>query len=51
MPTVKLSKDRDLLDPNFTGYKLSLDSVAVTPTDIPPEAAPEHIQPNNDQYR
>ena len=35
MTIVKLNKNRDLLDPNFSGYKLSLDSVAVTSTDIP----------------
>ena len=35
MTIVKLNKNRDLLDPNFSGYKLSLDSVAVTSTDLP----------------
>ena len=51
MTNVKLNKNRDLLDPNFSGYKLSLDSVAVTSTDIPSEAATSHLQPSNDQYR
>ena len=51
MTNVKLNKNRDLLDPNFSGYKLSLDSVAVTTTGIPPEAATSHINPSNDQYR
>ena len=51
MTNVKLNKNRDLLDPNFSGYKLSLDSVAVTTTDIPPEAATSHLNPSNDQYR
>ena len=51
MTNVKLNKNRDLLDPNFSGYKLSLDSVAVTSTDVPPEAAVTHLNPSNDQYR
>ena len=51
MTIVKLNKNRDLLDPNFSGYKLSLDSVAVTSTDVPPEAAVTHLNPSNDQYR
>ena len=51
MTNVKLIKNRDLLDPNFSGYKLSLDSVAVTSTDVSPEAAVSHLNPSNDQYR
>ena len=51
MTNVKLIKNRDLLDPNFSGYKLSLDSVAVTSTDVSPETAVCHLNPSNDQYR
>lgn len=51
MTNVKLVKDRDLLDPNFSGYKLSLDNVAVTTRDIPANASPKHLHPSNDQYR
>lgn len=50
MTNVKLVKDRDLLDPNFSGYKLSLDNVAVTTRDIPANASPKHLHPSNDQY-
>ena len=28
MKVLKLARDRDLIDPNFGGYKLSLDPVA-----------------------
>ena len=51
MTIVKLNKNRDLLDPNFSGYKLSLDNIAVTATDVPEDAAPNHLNPTNDQYR
>ena len=51
MTIVKLNKNRDLLDPNFSGYKLSLDNIAVSATNVPEDAAPNHLNPTNDQYR
>ena len=51
MTGVKLVKNRDLLDPNFSGYKLSLDNVGVTTSNIPDSASPTHLNPSNDQYR
>ena len=51
MSSVKLVKNRDLLDPTFSGYKLSLDNIAVTNKDLPQSSAPVHINPSSDEYR
>ena len=49
MKTVQLEKDRDLLDPNFSGYKLSLESVSVTSLELYPGTAAEPQQPKPGQ--
>ncbi|XP_063236052.1 nudC domain-containing protein 1 [Bacillus rossius redtenbacheri] len=49
MPVLKeLRPNRDLLDPNFSGYKLSLESVAVY--QLPFECGVDHVLPSDEQY-
>nr|CAG4637140.1 EOG090X08S2 [Ceriodaphnia reticulata]SVE73029.1 EOG090X08S2 [Ceriodaphnia reticulata] len=44
----ELRPKKDLLDPTFEGYKLSLDSLPVYKHDVP--VAVEHLKPNDEQY-
>ena len=48
MKVVPMKRDRDLCDPNFGGYKLSLEGVAVQSSNI--RTGPRHVQPNSEQY-
>ena len=50
MTGVQLRKDRDLLDPNFSGYKLSLESVSVSSVEVPASCGAEHQQPQSGEY-
>ena len=50
MSAVQLTKDRDLLDPNFSGYKLSLESVSVSSVEVSASSAAEHQQPGSGEY-
>ncbi len=44
----ELRPKKDLLDPTFEGYKLSLDSLPVYKHDVP--VAVEHLKPNDEQF-
>ena len=50
MTAVQLNKDRDLLDPNFSGYKLSLESVSLRSVEVAASSAAEHQQPDSGEY-
>ena len=39
-----------MLDPNFSGYKLSLESVSVTPVELSATSGAEHLQPDSGEY-
>ena len=45
-----LTPDRNLLDPNFESYKLSLDSLAVFSTALSVDLRPQCRSPAPDQY-
>lgn len=44
----ELRPKKDLMDPTFEGYKLSLDALPVYKHDLP--AVVQHRNPNSDQY-
>nr|XP_018899756.1 PREDICTED: nudC domain-containing protein 1 [Bemisia tabaci]XP_018899757.1 PREDICTED: nudC domain-containing protein 1 [Bemisia tabaci] len=48
MQHIYLEPNKELLDPTFNGYKLSLEPVPVHESALPVEV--EHILPNDDQY-
>jgi hypothetical protein len=50
MRVEKMKKDRELIDPNFGGYKLSLEAVAKSTEALGPEQRPAHRQPGPAQY-
>ena len=50
MKTAHLQKDRDLLDPNFSGYKLSLESVSVSPLELCPSSGSSPQEPGPGEY-
>ena len=50
MTAVQLNKDRDLLDPNFSGYKLSLESVSLSSVEVAASSAAEHQHPDSGEY-
>lgn len=45
---IELRPRKDLMNPNFEGYKLSLDPLPVYKHDLP--SAVENLKPNSEQY-
>uniref|UniRef100_A0A182KGZ6 NudC domain-containing protein 1 n=1 Tax=Anopheles christyi TaxID=43041 RepID=A0A182KGZ6_9DIPT len=50
MPHIELRPNQKLLKPNFDGYKLSLEPVAVLSTDFSPTSYPHRVKPNECSY-
>ena len=50
MKVVPMKRDSDLCDPNFSGYKLSLEGVAIQSSELGAGEGPSHVQPGSSQY-
>ena len=48
MKVVPMERERELCDPYFSGYKLSLERVAVQSCVV--QVGPSHLQPSIEQY-